>query len=344
MVSATCSMNTISPTPNFHHMPVFKIKHLTHYVYEAPVRDSANQIVLYPIRDEYQKVIYHELNISHHPEVEVFKDYYGNEVGVFTQHEPHYELKILAHSCVETIPRPLPSDELPAVQQWRLLEDMRHDFAFIDYGKQEIFENIDILREILQGLKRAGDTPFKTAIHCCDYVYTHFDYIKGVTTVDSTLDEILELKAGVCQDFAHLLTAMLRLVQIPARYVSGYICPNKNGMRGEGATHAWAEAYIPEYGWLGIDPTNNCIANENHVRLAVGRNFSDCSPVKGVYRGESGHTLQVTVSVGYDDHGHFEADNVMPARQAPILPPAHHQPVKNSYQRYLEDMQQQQQQ
>ena len=325
-------------------MPVFKIKHLTHYTYEAPVRDSANQIVLYPIRDDYQKVIRHELNISHHPEIEVFKDYYGNEVGIFTQHEPHHELKILSRSCVETIARALPQDNLAPALQWQMLEDIRYDVAYIDYGKLEIFEGVDLLRQISLALKQTDDTPFNTAIRCCDYVYTHFDYIKGVTTVDSTLDEILELKAGVCQDFAHLLTEMLRLLQIPARYVSGYICPNKNGMRGEGATHAWAEAYIPEYGWLGIDPTNNCIANENHVRLAVGRNFSDCSPVKGVYSGGSGHTLEVTVSVGYDDDDHFEADNFMAPRQATPAAPVAHQPAKNSYQRHLEEMMQQQQQ
>ena len=97
---------------------------------------------------------------------------------------------------------------------------------------------------------------------------------KGITNVETTLDEAWKLKAGVCQDFAHILLVMLRMLSIPARYVSGYICPNKNGMRGEGATHAWVEAYIPFYGWLGFDPTNNCFVNDLHVRLAVGRNFS----------------------------------------------------------------------
>src|SRR5207248_9977980 len=109
------------------------------------------------------------------------------------------------------------------------------------------------------------------------------------------------LTAGVCQDFADILMVMLRLLKIPARYVSGYRCTNSSTMRGEGATHAWAEAYIPDYGWLGIDPTNNCIANETHVRLAVGRNFSDCSPVKGVFKGASDHNLEVSVAVGYED-------------------------------------------
>ncbi|MDR6568962.1 transglutaminase family protein [Chitinophaga ginsengisegetis] len=324
-------------------MPVFKIKHITHYTYETPVRDSANQIILYPVKDEYQKVIKHDLSISRHPEVEIFKDYYGNEVGIFTQTEPHHELKIFSAIVVETIPRPLPADTLPPATQWQMLEDIRYDVAFIDYLKHEVFESVASLRQISLDLKEDIDTPFKTAVRFCDYVFTHFDYIKGVTTVDSTLDEILLLQAGVCQDFAHLLTAMLRFTQIPARYVSGYICPNKNGMRGEGATHAWAEVYIPEYGWLGLDPTNNCIAGENHVKLAVGRNFSDCSPVKGVYSGGAGHTLDVTVSVGYDDQDQFDPEPFFPAQPAmsSTVPAA---PAKNSYQRHLEEMMIQQQQ
>ena len=116
-------------------------------------------------------------------------------------------------------------------------------------------------------------------------------------------------------------------------------------MRGEGATHAWAEAYIPDYGWMGIDPTNNCIANETHVRLAVGRNFSDCSPVKGVYKGSSDHRLDVSVTVGYEDDA--------PSAQQPVdfnktPEQVEYKPLsaipKNSYQRYLEMLQQQQQQ
>ena len=116
-------------------------------------------------------------------------------------------------------------------------------------------------------------------------------------------------------------------------------------MRGEGATHAWVEVYLPSYGWLGQDPTNNCIANETHIRLAVGRNFSDCSPVKGVYKGTSDHRLDVSVNVGYEDDA--------PSMNQPtefISTPEHteYKPLsnipKNSYQRYLEMLQQQQQQ
>ena len=134
-------------------------------------------------------------------------------------------------------------------------------------------------------------------------------------------------------------SVMLRMEGIPARYVSGYICTSRNGMRGQGATHAWAEVYIPDYGWLGLDPTNNCIANETHVRLAVGRNFSNCSPVKGVYKGASNHKLEVSVSV--DDENVLSNEEHI--REAHITSIVSDTP-KNSYQRYMEMMQQQQQQ
>ncbi len=132
------------------------------------------------------------------------------------------------------------------------------------------------------------------------YVFTNFKYIPNITTVTTTLNEVWNLKAGICQDFAHLLIAMLKLANIPARYVSGYICPNKNGMRGDGASHAWVEAFLPNYGWVGIDPTNDCLAEDKHVRVAVGRDYNDICPVKGAFTGNSSHqTMNVSVSVSY---------------------------------------------
>ena len=102
---------------------------------------------------------------------------------------------------------------------------------------------------------------------------------------------------------------MLRTLRIPCRYVSGYICPNKDGMRGQGATHAWLEVWIPEYGWAGIDPTNNTWITNTHVKLAIGRNFNDCSPVKGSFKGPANQKLSVYVSVGYEDGHIFEEVN-----------------------------------
>jgi transglutaminase-like putative cysteine protease len=323
-------------------MPEFKIQHITKYTYPGPVRDSANQIILYPIQDEYQDVVKHEIHITGDPVIDTYTDYYGNQVGSFTYSVPHSSMIISSKLLVNTHPKPLPGNDIFPTHQWDDLKRLQYMVPYIDFLKQEYFDGFSELMELVQTEKSKDDTPYQVALRFCRYVYDNFKYIKGVTTVETTLDEIWKLKAGVCQDFAHILTLMLRLVGIPARYVSGYICTNRStAMRGEGATHAWAEAYIPDYGWLGIDPTNNCIANATHIRLAVGRNFLDCSPVKGVFKGASEHLLEVAVSVGEDDtllsthHGETsEVIEFKPVNEA----------AKNSYQRYMEMMLQQQQQ
>jgi transglutaminase-like putative cysteine protease len=150
------------------------------------------------------------------------------------------------------------------------------------------------------------------------------------------VDEIWKLKAGVCQDFAHVLLVMLRIVGIPARYVSGYICPKGQELRGEGATHAWVEAYIPFHGWLGFDPTNNCIVSDRHVRLAIGRSFTDCTPVKGTYKGASEHKLEVSVTI---ENGSSKENESAP----PVFTYQVHNPgaTDNSYRKFMEIQQQQ---
>jgi transglutaminase-like putative cysteine protease len=320
-------------------MPRFDIHHVTKYTYEGPVRDSANQIVLFPIKDEYQEVLKHELTITGEPVVEVYKDYYGNEIGSFTYADPHTELTIDSRMEVITKQRPPLKDETEKDAQWTYLEQIRWQVPYIDFLKQEQFP---LLAEVLESVcpERARRlTPLQAAIQLRTYVFDHFKYIKGVTSVESTLDEVWKLKAGVCQDFAHMLLVFLRQIHIPARYVSGYICPNRNGMRGEGATHAWIEAYIPSNGWVGLDPTNNVIVDDLHVRLAVGRSFSDCSPVKGTYKGAAGQMLEVGVSVSYES-GQTAEDHV-----TVLLPqPTVNGKDTNSYRRYIEMMQQQQQQ
>jgi transglutaminase-like putative cysteine protease len=282
-------------------MSKFKIRHITKYLYEVPVRDSANQIILYPIKDVYQEVLQHSIQISGNPVVEIHQDYYGNEVGTFTHSKPHNELVIDSRLLVVTKPQPLPEEKLSKEDQWGLYLQTINQAPYIDFLKTSKFETRAEIEELISAAEFQNHSPVELAKLFSSHIYTNFTYRKGITTVETTIDEIWKLKSGVCQDFAHILLTLLRLVKIPARYVSGYICPHKNGMRGEGATHAWVEAYIPEFGWLGIDPTNNCVVNEAHVRLAVGRNFPDCSPVKGTYRGTSNHTLEVSVSVEYED-------------------------------------------
>lgn len=282
-------------------MAKFKIQHITRYTYEVPVRDSANQIMLYPITDEHQEITLHTISVTGNPDIDIHRDVFGNKVGTFTHSRPHRELVIDSQLEVITKSKTLPEDALPIEAQWQALEKLKNQIPFIDFLRLEPFHALPEVEKLMDEVRCKNCSPLVSAQEFCTYVFTNFTYKKGITTVETTLDEIWKIRSGVCQDFAHFLLAILRLFNIPARYVSGYICPNKNGMRGEGATHAWVEAYIPDYGWLGLDPTNNCIANENHVRLAVGKNFSDCSPVRGTYRGTSNHTLEVAVTVSYEN-------------------------------------------
>jgi transglutaminase-like putative cysteine protease len=316
-------------------MPQFKITHLTKYNYEVPVRDSANQIILFPLRDEYQEVIQHHITVTGDVPIEIHTDYFENKVGTFTQSKSHQSLSIDSRLVVVTHPKELPQDKTPAENQWKELAKLKTQMQFIDFLRQESFDGISEVNEAVDTVRSDNKSPYASTLALCSFVYDHFKYKKGITTVESTLDEIWKIKTGVCQDFAHVLLAMLRLMDIPARYVSGYICTKESGMRGEGATHAWVEAYIPFYGWLGFDPTNNCIVNGNHVRLAVGRNFSDCSPVKGTYRGTSEHTLEVIVSVSHED-GHVTEDS-NEVIESELINPA----SRNSYRRHQEIQMQQ---
>lgn len=322
-------------------MPAYKIKHITRYTYASPVIDCTNQIMLYPVIDDRLEVKKHEVKVSHDPEIEVFVDYFGNRVGAFSVIKPHTELLIESLAEVITKPVLVPMDEMPAEDQWKHLDEIKYGVDFFDFLKEAPFSSASDLKETLSGVVNMAEKPLKNALVLSEYVYDNFTYQKGVTSIETPIEEIWKLKAGVCQDFAHMLVVMLRIFDIPARYVSGYICPKETGVRGEGATHAWVEAYIPFYGWLGLDPTNNCIVTDGHVKIAAGRNFADCTPVKGTFKGSGDHTLEVTVHI----------ENGKPrAMPAPTEVPTFIYTIKNkevpvnSYRKYLEMQQQQQQQ
>jgi len=324
-------------------MPRFFIHHVTKYTYPEPVRDSANQIMLYPIKDENQEVQSQRIQIIGEPFVELFKDYYGNEAGSFMNIAPHTELRIDSHIAVITKPIKFPTDEIAIEQQWDHLIQIRNIVPFIDFLKQEYFDALPEVKQIADAGFYKSVSVYVAVQQLNNYVYDNFQYIKGITSVETTLDEVWKLRAGVCQDFAHMLLVMLRLLNIPARYVSGYVCPHDGNLRGEGATHAWVEAYIPFYGWMGLDPTNNVIVSDGHVRLAIGRNFSDCSPVKGTYKGTAKQTLEVGVSVSNED-------NAAPKPVLEVLTPQDEKGAltegsgdANSYRRHMQMVQQQQQ-
>ena len=288
-------------------MPVFKIQHVTKYSYNRPVKESVNQIRIYPIASEMQEILKHEVNITTDPELFFFIDYWGNRCADFSLLQSHRELTIDSRMIVRTTGQ----DFIRLVDSnWdELAENVQENFYLLELTRPDEVKVNAALQEIIDSFQHKEKTIMQIVEACSGYIFNEFKYIKGITTIETTVDEILEHRSGVCQDFAHVLLQLLRTMGIPSRYVSGYICPNKNGMRGEGATHAWVEAWIPKLGWTGIDPTNNVWATTHHVKLAAGRNFNDCTPMKGTFKGIAKQTLSVYVSVGYEDGQVFEEVN-----------------------------------
>jgi len=289
-------------------MAVFKIVHITKYQYTWPIKESINEIRLFPHNFDNQDVLQHQISISHNPNVEISQDYYGNRVGNFNNLDAHTEMTIESRMLV----RVNHSLKIPEIDT-TTVEDLSIEKEKSIFLQRLCYpETINKQKQINLILKKIN-LPEKSIIaiaqECNEYIYKHFTYTKGITTVQTTLDEILEIRKGVCQDFAHVLLQLLRTVGIPSRYVSGYVCPNESGLRGEGATHAWVEIYTPTQGWLGLDPTNNIWTMDNHVKLSVGRNFYDCTLVKGTFKGFAKQTLSVSVSIGYEDGRQFEEIN-----------------------------------
>ena len=289
-------------------MPVFRIQHITKYKYDRPVRESVNEIRIYPYNCKEQETLSHELNITSHPSILNFIDYWHNKVGVFNVLPLHNELVIESRLMVRTTAsRDIMINYISDFND--LQNEIDINLNLIDLTEASKIKNQSAVDEIIKVITQNTTSIAVIAQNCNQYIYSNFKYIKGITDIQTTVDEILEQRAGVCQDFAHVMLQVLRTLKIPSRYVSGYICPNKKGTRGEGATHAWVEVYIPKYGWAGIDPTNNIWVTNNHVKLAIGRHFHDCSPVKGTFKGPAHQKLSVLVAVSYEDGNIFEEMN-----------------------------------
>ncbi|MBK1441157.1 transglutaminase family protein [Parapedobacter sp. ISTM3] len=297
-------------------MAIFKIHHITKYEYDNPVMDSVNEIRIFPYACAEQELLQLELTITQTPDVYLFRDYWGNKCGQFSLVAPHRTLMIASKAIIRTTLSNQLQIEFHSDFN-RLHTEVANNLHLIELTYPDQISNQWAIDQIVDQLMKGGGSVATVVEKCCEYIYKRFKYVKGITTIETTVDEILEHESGVCQDFAHLMLQVLRTMGVPSRYVSGYICPNKNGMRGEGATHAWVEAYIPGYGWAGIDPTNNVWVTNTHVKLAIGRNFNDCSPVKGTFRGNTRQHLSVYVSVGYEDGHVFEDTNAV--KQEPLL-------------------------
>lgn len=306
-------------------MAVFRIHHITKYEYNRPVKESHSEIKIYPYQYAGQEVLNHELIITTNPSVQTFFDYWGNKTGVFSVSPPHTLLSVESRLVVRTL-----GVKESEINRQGTFSDLQYETAenlqLLELATPDFITNENAIDNIIQQVHQPTNTVAQTVEACSQYIYHHFRYVKGITNVQTTVNEILETQAGVCQDFAHVMLQILRTLNIPGRYVSGYICPNKNGMRGEGATHAWVEAYLPVQGWTGIDPTNNVWVTNRHVKLAVGRHFRDCSPVKGTFKGTARQTLSVYVSVSYEDGNTIEDVNNVPLGKQDVHEAEEHVP------------------
>lgn len=295
-------------------MAVFKIVHLTKYQYNYPIKESINKIRLFPHHFENQEVLQYQILITHNPDVDISEDYYGNRVGNFNVLDAHSEMTIESRMLVR-VNHSLKIPDIDATSVDDIQEEKQKSILLLRLCYINEIQKQNEINEILKKISIESKSIIEIAQQCNNYVFENFTYTKGITNIETTVDEILTLKKGVCQDFAHILLQLLRTAGIPSRYVSGYICPNESGLRGEGATHAWVEIYTPKQGWIGLDPTNNIWTMDNHVRLSVGRNFTDCTPIKGTFKGLARQTLSVCVSIGYEDGRHFEEINDVKLQQ-----------------------------
>ena len=276
----------------------YKIEHTNIFEYETMVDQSMNSIRLKPRTDECQRLLSYRTDINPVALTKEHVDIWGNIVESFFIADHHQHLEVKATSIVSIQRSPWVhridySPEMYAIFHSDLFRS--HYLAYLSntaytYVTPEQVEKVD---------KDIGEmmNPVKYSIDLMEYLFSQFTYDGTSTTVETKATESFELKKGVCQDLAHVMLGILRTKNIPARYVSGYLYVGENSaLVGDAASHAWVEVMVPGIGWVGLDPTNNVEALENHIRVGVGRDYNDVSPVQGVYRGGS-HSLDVKVSV-----------------------------------------------
>ncbi|HTW87304.1 MAG TPA: transglutaminase family protein [Candidatus Binataceae bacterium] len=288
---------------------LLRISHTTRFAYDHPAADSHNELRLQPLEDVEQRCLAFELSVDRPAAVLRYRDFFGNHAHSVSVSAPHQELTITARSLVERVE--LPARVCPAVSfRDFLADDSAHIRDFCEFLNQSRYVPFSARLHKLFWMARPAKTEdvagYVTRIVA--WVRDQFDYQKARTNVHSSLDDILKSGSGVCQDFAHLTIGLLRLAGVPARYISGYLAPaiSARGIAplGEQASHAWLEAWLPHAGWIGFDPTHRYRTDERYIRIAVGRDYADVSPVRGTYRSHANsQVMTVNLSVEHTSSG-----------------------------------------
>jgi transglutaminase-like putative cysteine protease len=287
---------------------IYDIRHVTTYAYESPVSFARCSLRLEPKNGDGQQLLSHSVDIRPRPaECAVRRDFFGTHTENILIEIPHRNLRIDSRSRVQVL-RQAPDRAAPS-PPWESIRDLA--FAATSLGPSSpvgyVFASplVPVQQPVTSYAAssfRAGAGIFASTVDLMHRIRTEFKYDPKATVISTPLTEVFEKRHGVCQDFAHVMIAGLRGLGLPAAYVSGYLRtippPGKPRLQGADATHAWVSVWCgAELGWIGFDPTNDVLVENNHIVLAIGRDFSDVSPVDGIIVGSRKQKLGVGVDV-----------------------------------------------
>ncbi len=280
----------------------YSVRHTTRFRYDKQISESMMEVHMQPRDDRFQRCLRFDLGVSPRAQVLHYRDHLGNTVHHFDIPRAHSQLAITAHSVVEmSPPEPLPA--FLDADAWDEIDRLAEaDDHALDLLPSRFTEPTELLRSLARELDceaRRGD-PLALLREINSAIHARFDYAPQSTSVDSPIDDALRARKGVCQDFAHIMLALIREnLRVPCRYISGYLFHRleAHDRSDPDATHAWVEALLPGLGWIGFDPTNNLTASDRHIRVAVGRDYGDVPPTRGVFKGEAESELKVAVKV-----------------------------------------------
>jgi transglutaminase-like putative cysteine protease len=278
---------------------IYSVRHTTSFSYEPGIRESVMEVRMEPRSEGRQRCLTFSLDVDPNANIMVYRDFLGNSVHHFDIPGHHTGVNLTAQALVEI-------QEAPAPQPWDAgsWQDLDTLVATGDYWETlapshyarptEAFERFASELQL-----QRGENPFEFLLRLNEAMYQAFEYAPNSTGVYSPIDDALRTRRGVCQDFAHIMITLLRRLHIPSRYVSGYLAHGAEwkDRSPDGATHAWVEAFLPGLAWVAFDPTNNLVGGERHIRVAIGRDYADVPPTRGVYMGEAESRLSVSVTV-----------------------------------------------
>lgn len=278
---------------------IYSVRHITIFSYEPAVRESVMEVRMQPRSEGRQRCLKFQLHVEPVTNIMQYYDFMGNSVHHFDIAGSHTQVKVTAQGLVEVESTELP--DVTAAGSWEELDALTVAEDYWEMLLPSQFtgptEELEKLAKEIKCERRGVLFDFLTELN--QSMWEKFAYVPKSTKVDSPIDEALTNRQGVCQDFAHIMIALLRGLKVPARYVSGYLFHEAESQNrsSDGASHAWIEVLVPRLGWVAFDPTNNLIAGDSHIRVAIGRDYADVPPTRGVYKGDATSELSVSVTV-----------------------------------------------